>query len=70
MEELNDKEIAEKYKETAEYFRALAVDMLKAFVFIEERLKGAAQSCIDLADMLDPPEETTINLTEGDINVN
>lgn len=70
MEEVNDKEIAEKYRETAEYYRGLAQDMLKAFVFIEERLKGAAQSCIDLADMLDPPEETTINLTEGDINVN
>lgn len=69
MEEPTNEEIAEKYRETAELFRGISQDLLRGFIFVEEKLKEAAQACQDLAEMLDPPENTT-NTFEGDINVN
>ena len=63
------KEVAEKYKQTAAAYKELAQDMLKAFVFIEERLQSAAGMCLDMAEMLDPSDPTIEN-NEGESNVN
>lgn len=67
MEEPSNEEIAKKYEETAELFRSISQDLLRGFIFVEEKLKEAAQACQDLAEMLSPPDS---NNHQGDINVN
>lgn len=66
LDHISVAELAQKYKETAEVFRNASRESLKIFYQIEALLQGAANACIELAEMLDPPEPT--NDIEGDSN--
>lgn len=64
LEMVSVKELADKYRETAEIFRHASRQILGNFLAIEDQLKGSVNALVELADMLDPPEPT--NKTEGE----